>query len=177
MSRLGKKGITLPANTELTVSGNTVTVKGPKGTLSMEAHPKIKIAVEGQEVTFTPVEETLETKALWGTMASRVNGMVKGVNEPFKKVLLLEGVGYRGEVQGKQLKMALGFSHPVLMDIPEGVTVTVEKGTFTFTGIDKVVVGQFAANVRAKKKPEPYKGKGFRYDDEVIRRKQGKKSV
>lgn len=177
MSRLAKKGIPFSDKVEVTLGTELITVKGPQGTLELAVKPVISFEIKDNTIFINPKDDELFTKALVGTYASRLTAMVSGVQTPFKKVLLLEGVGYRAEVKGKDLAMALGFSHPVVFPIPEGITVTSEKGTITMTGIDKVAVGQFAAKVRTMKKPEPYKGKGFRYEGEIIRRKQGKKSV
>lgn len=177
MSRLGKKGIEIPEKTEVAIGGNTVSVKGPKGSLQRDFLPDIKISVEGNTVSFVPVKENNATRALWGTYASHISNMIKGVNEGFEKKLILEGVGYKSQVNGNKLVLALGFSHPVEVLIPEGLKVTAEKNLVTVSGADKELVGSWSAQVRALKKPEPYKGKGFRYEGEVIRRKQGKKSV
>jgi large subunit ribosomal protein L6 len=177
MSRIGKKGITIPEKTEVTTVNGVVSIKGPKGSIERSFGPAIEIKIEGKEISFAPLRATKQTKSLWGTVASHVGNMIKGVNEGFEKKLLLEGVGYKSEVKGKDLVLALGFSHPVIVAIPEGLTVEALKNNITIKGIDKELVGQFAASVRALKKPEPYKGKGFRYDGEVIRRKQGKKSA
>ncbi len=177
MSRIGKKGIIIPENTEVSVVNGVVSVKGPKGSLERLFRPGIKIAIEEGKVTFTPARITQQTAALWGTYASHVNNMVAGVNTGFEKKLILEGVGYKSEVKGTKLVLALGFSHLVEVPVPEGLAVKAEKNVVTISGIDKELVGQFAAKVRSLKKPEPYKGKGFRYEGEVIRRKQGKKSV
>jgi large subunit ribosomal protein L6 len=177
MSRVGKQIITLPAQTEITLSGSTVAVKGPLGTLSREFKPVIEVKVNGNEVTLVPKTETLETRALWGTYASHLKNMVNGVNKPFEKKLILEGIGYKSEVKGDKIVFALGFSHPVEVAIPLGLKVTAEKNVITISGVNKEAVGQFAASIRALKKPEPYKGKGMRYDTEVIKRKQGKKTA
>ncbi len=177
MSRIGKKIIMLPANTEVHVSGSTLAVKGPLGELTRELHPVIEIKVEGSEVTVVPKKMTLESKALWGTFASHLTNMVSGVNKPFEKKLILEGIGYKSEVKGDKIVFALGFSHPVEIMIPTTLKVTAEKNNITISGSNKEEVGAFAAKIRAWKKPEPYKGKGMRYADEVIRRKQGKKSA
>jgi len=178
MSRLGKKPIEIPQGVEVTVSGKTVTVKGPKGTLSRDFNVDlIKAEVEGNEVVVSKVKENKVTKALWGTYASHISNMIEGVTKGFEKKLVVEGVGFKSEVQGNNLVLDIGFSHKVNVSIPEGLTVTAEKNEITITGIDKDLVGQFTAEIRAKKKPEPYKGKGIRYIDEVIRRKQGKKTV
>lgn len=177
MSRIGKKIITLPANTELTVGENTLTVKGPLATLTRELHPMIEVKIDGNTVTLAPKKLTLESRALWGTYASHLSNMVAGVNKPFEKKLILEGIGYKSEVRGDKIVFALGFSHPVEVSIPVTLKVTAEKNNIVVSGSNKEEVGLFAANLRALKKPEPYKGKGMRYSDEVIRRKQGKKSV
>ncbi len=177
MSRVGKQILTVPANTQITVSEGSVTVKGPKGELKRYFKPIITINVNGSEVTLTPNKNDNPTRALWGTYTSHVKNMIKGVSEGFTKKLILDGIGFKADVAGTNLNMALGFSHPVVKTIPAGVTVVTEKGTITVSGADKEAVGQFAAQVRALKKPEPYKGKGFRYDTEVIRRKQGKKAA
>lgn len=177
MSRLAKRPIAIPQKTEVTVSGGSVVVKGPKGTLEKPVHRLIKIEVGADGVMVTPKADTLEARALLGTYASHVRNMVEGVTQGFKKTLLIEGVGYKWDVQGKTLNLALGFSHPVTVAIPEGLTVTIDKGTLSIAGFDKELVGQFAADIRALKKPEPYKGKGIRYEGEVIRRKQGKKAA
>lgn len=177
MSRIGKKVITLPANTELKLEGDSVSVKGPLGTLTRELHPEILVKLDGSTVTLAPKKETLETKALWGTYASHLTNMIAGVNSPFEKKLILEGIGYKSEVRGDKIVFALGFSHPVEVAIPSTLKVTAEKNVITISGSNKEEVGMFAANLRALKKPEPYKGKGMRYETEVIRRKQGKKSV
>lgn len=177
MSRIGKQTVIVPAGTEVNLSGATFSVKGPKGSLTRDFKGPVTIHIEGNEITFTPNKEgDKKINALWGTYASHVKNMVVGVNEGYTKKLVLEGVGFKSEVAGKILKLALGFSHPVNIDIPEGLTVTAEKNIITVTGIDKELVGYFTASVRSNKKPEPYKGKGFHYSDEVIRRKQGKKA-
>ncbi len=177
MSRIGKQIIQIPQGTEVTLSNGILRVKGPKGELTKEFRNDIVVAIENNAVTFVPKDSTPFSRALWGTYASHVKNMIKGVNEAFTKKLILEGVGFKSESDGKNLKLALGFSHPVLVPITDGLTVTAEKNIITVTGIDKEMVGQFTADVRALKKPEPYKGKGFRYEGEVIRRKQGKKSA
>ena len=178
MSRIGKQTVIVPAGTEVKLTGTTFSAKGPKGTLTRDFVGPVTIHIEGSEITFTPNKENDRTvNSLWGTYASHVKNMVVGVNEGYTKKLILEGVGFKSEVAGKILNLALGFSHPVKVEIPEGLTVTAEKNNITVTGIDKELVGSFTASIRAMKKPEPYKGKGFRYSDEVIRRKQGKKAA
>jgi large subunit ribosomal protein L6 len=177
MSRVGKNAIKIPAGTEVKVASDAITVKGKGGTLSRAAHRMVEVKVNGSEVTVAPVGNTRLAKALWGTYAAHVRNMISGVNTPFVKKLQIEGIGYKAEVQGKNLKLALGFSHPVLVAIPEGVATKVEKNIVTIEGADKERVGQFAASVRALKKPEPYKGKGIRYEGEVVREKAGKKAA
>lgn len=177
MSRLAKRPIALPPKTEVTVSGGVVAVKGPKGTLHKTLHRAVAIEVGAEGVQVSQKGSAPEGKVLIGTYASHIRNMLEGVTAGFTKKLLVEGVGFKWDVQGKTLNLALGFSHPVKVAIPEGLTVTAEKGTLTIAGFDKELVGQFAADIRALKKPEPYKGKGIRYEGEVIRRKQGKKAA
>ncbi len=137
----------------------------------------IEVVVDGNNVSIKPKRLILESRALWGTYASHINNMVNGVNKPFEKKLILEGIGYKSEVRGDKIVFALGFSHPVEVHIPITLKVTAEKNVIIVSGANKEEVGLFTANLRALKKPEPYKGKGIRYHDEIIRRKQGKKSV
>ena len=177
MSRLAKRPIAIPKQAEITVSADTISVKGPKGTLTKPVHRLISVEVGPEGVQVAQKAVSRESQALVGTYASHMRNMMHGVTSGFSKKLLVEGVGYKWEVQGNSLNMALGFSHPVKMAIPAGLTVVAERGALTISGFDKEAIGQFAANVRALKKPEPYKGKGIRYDGEVIRRKQGKKSA
>jgi len=177
MSRIGKKGILIPQKTEVLINSGTVSVKGPKGEMQRVFNPDISISVDEGKISLSPVKHNNFTKALWGTYASHLQNMIKGVNEGFEKKLILEGVGYKSQVNGNKLVLALGFSHPVEVLIPEGLTVKAEKNTVTIGGIDKELVGGWSAKVRALKKPEPYKGKGFHYEGEVVRRKQGKKSA
>ncbi|MES2986153.1 MAG: 50S ribosomal protein L6 [Patescibacteria group bacterium] len=177
MSRIGKQILNIPNGTTVTVADGLVTVKGPKGELSKKILPIVDVVVEGDKVSFVHKQNTSFGRSLWGTYASHVKNMIEGVNTPFVKKLILEGVGYKGDVQGNILNLALGFSHPTKVEIPKEVTVTAEKGVFTFTSVDKEAVGGFAAKIRSLKKPEPYKGKGFRYEGEVILRKQGKKAA
>ncbi len=177
MSRLAKKPITIPAKTEVSYSAGVVTVKGPLGTLTKEFKPSIKIAIENGAITVAPANDAPETGVLLGTSVAHLRNMLDGVNKPFEKKLIVEGIGYKADVKGQVLAMALGFSHPVNMDIPKDLKVTSEKNNITISGMDIEKVGQFAAEIRAKKKPEPYLGKGVRYSDEVIRRKEGKKAA
>ena len=177
MSRLGKNPIEITAETTVTVSGDTVTIKGPKGELVRTFRPEISVEVKDNTIVLTPNGDNVFIRSLWGTVGSHVRNMMEGVTKGFEKKIILEGVGFKSAVAGSSLDLALGFSHPVKVPVPAGLTVTADKNIITISGIDKEVVGQFAAYVRSLKKPEPYKGKGFRYDGEVIRRKQGKKSA
>ena len=178
MSRLAKQPIAIPDGVEVKIDGNKVTIKGKKGELSREFKTHI-ISIENKDnsLVLGLAEDSVLSRALIGTYASHLKNMIHGVTEGFEKKLIVEGVGFRSEVKGNELTMQLGFSHPVIMSIPEDLTVTAEKNLITVGGIDKEHVSQFAAQIRAKKKPEPYKGKGIRYHDEIIRRKQGKKTA
>jgi len=177
MSRFAKKPIVVLPKVEVSADVQTLSVKGPLGELSRIIHPTIAITVGEEGVSVVAKNNSKLSKALTGTFASHLKNMMIGVTTPFKKVLILEGVGYRVELKGKELVFAVGFSHSVTLSIPDEVTVTVEKNTIRMESNNKESVGQFAAVVRAVKKPEPYLGKGIRYENEVIRRKQGKKSV
>jgi large subunit ribosomal protein L6 len=177
MSRTGKLPIKIPAGTEVSVASGELIVKGKGGTLKRAMHPAVKIEIANGEAVVSPAQSTRLARALWGTYAAHVRNMVAGVNTPFQKKLQVEGIGYRAEVSGKQLKLQVGFSHPVLMAVPEGITAAVEKNVISISGANKELVGQFAASVRKIKKPEPYKGKGIRYEGEVVRMKQGKKAA
>jgi large subunit ribosomal protein L6 len=177
MSRIGKKGVTIPAGTTVTQNGTTFSVKGPLGELTRDFPGAVDIKIEGSEMVFTPKNNSKDAKALWGTYASHLVNMVAGVNKAYEIKLIIEGVGYKVEPQGSVLVFSLGFSHKVPMEVPKDVKALVEKNTLTLSSINKESLGQFAAQIRAKKKPEPYKGKGIRYSDEVVRRKQGKKSA
>lgn len=177
MSRLGKKGIEIPTNTTVTVNGEVVTVKGPLGELSRAFKKNITIKVEGNKIELAPVKDTLENKALWGTYASHIINMVEGVNKGYTKRLLVEGIGYKADVTPADITLKVGFSHTVKVAIPKGLKVESDKGVLVITGIDKELVSSFAAGIKAVKKPEPYKGKGIRFEGEVIRRKEGKKTA
>ena len=176
MSRLGKQPVTIPAGVTVTAEGGVLTVTGPKGTLTKEIKPDVTFHIEGDTLTLTP-NKTPDAPALWGTYAAHVRNMIKGLTEGFTRVLEIEGVGYRAEVKGNELVLNVGFSHQVFLTIPEGMTAEVVKNVITLKGFDKDALGQFAANVRKVKKPEPYKGKGIRYQGEYIIRKQGKKAA
>ena len=181
MSRLGKKPVVLPAGVTATLADGVLTMKGPKGELSRTFTDDITMTLgtgeTGVEITLVPARESNYTRALWGTYAAHLYNMIAGVTEGFTKKLEIEGVGYRAEVKGNTLALALGFSHPVSVAIPDGLAVTVEKNVVTVSGIDKDVVGQFAAVARLQKPPEPYKGKGIHYQGEYILRKQGKRAT
>ncbi|MFN4181351.1 MAG: 50S ribosomal protein L6 [Candidatus Paceibacteria bacterium] len=177
MSRIGKKEIQVPKTVKISFDAGIMTVTGSKGSVKKVFRDDITITIDADKITLAPKRNDKFSKALWGTYASHIMNMINGVENPYQKRLILEGVGFKSEVKGKELHLALGFSHPVVVAIPEGLTVTAEKNNITVTGVDKEEVGAFTAALRARKKPEPYKGKGFRYDDEVIRRKQGKKTA
>ncbi len=177
MSRIAKKPITIPAKTEVTFSDGLLTIKGPLGTLTKTLKPDIGVMIDATGITLTLKNKNLQAAALWGTYASHIKNMIAGVNKAYEKKLVVEGIGYKADVKGAELTMALGFSHPVNVPIPKDLKVTTEKNTVTISGIDCEKVGKFAADVRAMKKPEPYLGKGIHYSDEVIRRKQGKKAA
>jgi large subunit ribosomal protein L6 len=175
MSRIGLKPITIPAGVDVNIDNNTVTVKGPNGTLTMDAHPNMAISVEGSEIIVSRPNDAKENRSLHGLTRTLVANMVTGVTEGFKKTLEVNGVGYRVQLQGSTLVMNLGFSHQVTMDAPEGIKIECPNAnTIVISGADKQKVGQFAAQVREKRPPEPYKGKGIKYSDEHIRRKEGK---
>ncbi len=163
--------------TDVSVSGGMLSVKGTKGTLTKRMHPSIEIAVDSAGVLVTSKDRSRLGKALIGTFASHVKNMVQGVETPYMKKLILEGVGYRVEVKGKNIVLTVGFSHTVPLAIPEDVSATVEKNVIKLESANKESVGQFAADIRRIKPPEPYLGKGIRYENEVVRRKQGKKAV
>ena len=177
MSRVGKKPIIIPQGVEVKINDkdNIVDIKGAKGTLQVELHPKIKINQKDDQLIFSVSDsEDKINKALWGLARSLVNNAVVGVTEGFSKALEINGVGFKAELKGKDLILNVGFSHPVEYKTPEGITIEIEKNKITISGIDKQKVGQAAAEIRKVKKPEPYKGKGIKYSDEVVRRKAGK---
>lgn len=176
MSRLGKIPVTIPSGVTVTFEKGLLTVKGPKTTLTREVKKDVDIKIEGETVTVIP-GNTPAAKALWGTYAAHLRNMIAGVTQGFTKILEIEGVGYRAEVKDNKIILSVGFSHLVPLEIPEGISAEIVKGVITLTGPDKDALGQFAANVRKVKKPEPYKGKGIRYKGEHIIRKQGKKAV
>ncbi len=177
MSRIGKQQIQIPAGVEVHFDAHAVRVKGPQGELVREIRDEIIFKIEDGIITAEPRRNDKFSRSLWGTYMAHIKNMITGVVTPFTKKLLVEGVGFKWEVKGSDLNLSLGFSHPIVKAIPQGLTVVAEKSALTITGIDKEAVGLFANNIRSLKKPEPYKGKGVRYSDEVIRRKQGKKSA
>ena len=175
MSRIGKLPVAIPAGVKISLDGNTMTVVGPKGTLSQDLHERMTIAVETDQINVTRPSDSKDDSALHGLTRALINNMVIGVTAGFQKDLEINGVGYRAEISGKQLTLSLGYSHPVVYTLPEGITIEVEKQTkLSVKGIDKQLVGSAAAKIRSFRKPEPYKGKGIKYADEHIVRKAGK---
>jgi len=178
MSRLGKRPISIPEKTEITNREGVITVKGPLGEISRNFKKEIAITIADKEVSLAPTSEGVGSAfALWGTYVAHLKNMISGVNKKFERKLIIEGIGYRAELAGEKINFSLGFSHKITLSIPKGLSVSVDKNIITISGIDKELLGQFAAKIRDLKKPEPYKGKGIRYENEVIRRKEGKKSV
>ena len=180
MSRIGNRILTIPAGVEVNVEGNTITVKGPKGTLNYTFRNNVEVKVEDGKIAVTRKDDSKVSKQLHGTTNSNINNMLIGVSEGFKKELEINGVGYRFQLQGNKLVVTAGYSHTVEMVAPEGVKMEMPEKSQTeliVSGIDKQVVTEFAANIRAIRKPEPYKGKGIKYKDEHIRRKEGKKAA
>ncbi|MCU9848427.1 50S ribosomal protein L6 [Defluviimonas sp. WL0024] len=176
MSRIGKKPVTVPAGVTATVSGQQVDMKGPKGALSFTATDDVTITLEGNEISVKPRGTSKRARQQWGMSRSMVANLVEGVTKGFKKELEINGVGYRAAMQGNVLKLSLGYSHEVNFEVPQGVTVTTPKQTeIVVEGIDPQLVGQVAANIREWRAPEPYKGKGIKYKNEFIFRKEGKK--
>ena len=176
MSRIGKKPVAIPGGVTATIDNGTLSVKGPKGTLSLGLSDLIDYKVEGEEIQVNPANGSKQARSYWGMQRTLVSNLVEGVTDGFSKTLEITGVGYRAQAQGKKLKLQLGFSHDVDLDVPEGITVnTPDQTTVEISGIDKQAVGQFAAEVRRWRKPEPYKGKGIKYRGEYVFRKEGKK--
>lgn len=175
MSRVGKKPVVIPQGVTVELKENTLTVKGPKGSLKLEVHPKVQVVIADNELTVNVAkQDNKKERALWGLFRALIQNLVDGVTKGFEKKLEVNGVGFKVALQGTKLVMALGFSHPVEVEIPQDITAAVEKNVITITGSDKQRVGQFAAEIRELKKPEPYKGKGIKYSDEVVLRKAGK---
>ena len=186
MSKIGKQLIIIPENVEIKINQQEIKVKGPQGELSQSIPPQIKLilkdlpakgSAKGKELQVIPQEKSKNSSALWGLLRALIFNMVKGVTEGFEKKLEIEGVGYRASLQGNKLILSLGFSHPIEVVAPAGIEFKVDKNVITISGIDKQMVGQIAAKIRAYRKPEPYKGKGIHYVGEVIRRKAGKKAA
>ena len=175
MSRIGKKPVVIPAGVAVDLKDETLKIKGPKGELVLAVHPKVAINHTDSELTVSVKHPDVKAeKALWGLFRALINNMVVGVTSGFTKILEINGVGYKAAMTGTKLVMALGYSHPIEMEVPKGLEVKVEKNVITIAGIDRQLVGQFAAEVRSQREPEPYKGKGIKYSDETIRRKAGK---
>lgn len=177
MSRIGKQPITIENGVEAKLDGNNIYIKGPKGELSRELLDLIETKIEGDQIIFTPKNEEKETNAFWGLQRSLVFNMVEGVTKGFEKRLELIGVGYKARVEGKNLVIEIGFSHPVIIEPKEGITFEVDKNIIIISGIDKELVGQTASSIRKIRKPEPYKGKGIRYEGEIVKKKLGKKAA
>lgn len=175
MSRIGKKPIAILSGVTVDITDKSIKVKGPKGELSLDLHPLIKIEKKDSELLVTvPNQNNKLQKALWGLFRSLINNLIVGVTTGFSKILEVNGIGYKAAVTGQKLVLNLGYSHPIELEIPKTLEVKVDKNQITITGFDKQLVGQFAAVIRQQRKPEPYKGKGIKYQDEVIRRKAGK---
>jgi large subunit ribosomal protein L6 len=177
MSRLGKKPIIIPEGVSVNLSGNKLSVKGAKGTLEFDHHREVGVKVSGQEMAIIKNGKSKQAPALWGTTVRIIENMIIGVTQGFQKQLEINGVGYRMNLQGKKMTLALGFSHPVEVQVPDDIEVKIENNIVTISGIDKQKVGQFAADIRSLKPVEPYKGKGFKYVGEIVRRKEGKKAA
>jgi large subunit ribosomal protein L6 len=176
MSRIGKKPVPVPSGVEVTISGQTVSAKGSKGTLGVVLSDYVTVSQSDDGITVTPINKTQSARSFWGLSRTLVSNLVTGVSEGFSSKLELQGVGYRAQMQGNSLKMTLGFSHDVIFDIPEGINIETPSQTeVVVSGIDKQVVGQVAAKIRSYRPPEPYKGKGVRYAGEYVFRKEGKK--
>jgi large subunit ribosomal protein L6 len=175
MSRIGKKLILIPANVEVKIEGKTVSAKGPKGEACFKVSPEIEVEKKEDKIFVSIKTETKLTKALWGLNRVMIANMMKGVTEGFEKRLEIQGIGFKAALEGESLVLSVGFSHPVKIKIPQGIKVSVEKNIIIFSGIEKELIGQFTANIRRIKPPEPYKGKGIRYVGEAVRRKVGKK--
>lgn len=177
MSRIGKLPIQIPSGVTLDIKDGEISVKGPKGTLKWKPHPRVKVKVEGNVVHVSRTSEEILDRSLHGLTRTLIANMIEGVTKGFSKQLEIQGVGYRAQIQGKKLQLALGFSHPVEFQAPEGISLEIDKekkNIITISGNDKALVGQVAAVIRAIRKPEPYKGKGIRYVGEAVRRKAGK---
>jgi large subunit ribosomal protein L6 len=177
MSRIGIQPIIIPEGVEVKIDKDLILIKGKRGELMQKLIPEIEVAIKDKTIILKEFTKTKESSALWGTFRALIANMVEGVSKGFEKKLIIEGVGYRATLSGHKLTLSLGYSHPVEIQAPKGIEFKVEKNTIIISGADKQVVGQIAANIRIQRKPEPYKGKGIRYDNEIIRRKSGKKAV
>ncbi|MFH1694447.1 MAG: 50S ribosomal protein L6 [Patescibacteria group bacterium] len=177
MSKIGRKPINIPEGISIELKDNQVEVKGPNATLCVPVLADIDMKIEEGQIIFTSKKDDRQTKSNWGTMRSLVQNAVDGAGQDYSKILIVEGVGFKANMDGKNLVMNLGFSHPIKFSSPEGVIIEVEGNSIKVSGADKAQVGEAAANIRNFKKPEPYKGKGIRYKDEVVRRKSGKKAT
>ena len=177
MSRIGRKPIEIPQNVEVKIEGQKVIIKGSKGELAFSLPAVIKIETKENKIFLSPLENSKKSSALWGTARSILFNNIKGVTEGYEKKLEIEGVGYRAQVEGENLVLYVGFTHPVKIKVPEGIKFSVDKNVVTVSGIDKQLVSQLAAKIRKIKKPDPYKGKGIRYFGEIIKKKAGKKVV
>ncbi|MBI4837494.1 MAG: 50S ribosomal protein L6 [Candidatus Portnoybacteria bacterium] len=177
MSKIGKQPIDIPSGIEVKLVGRTIVVRGPKGELTRDISDGVSVEIGSNQIVVSPSGKMKNANALWGLARALIFNMVEGVTEGFRKTLEIEGVGYKALLRGNKLVLSLGFSHPVEFETPKGIELKVEKNVISVLGIDKELVGQVAANIRAFKKPEPYKGKGIRYQGEVVRRKAGKKVV
>lgn len=177
MSRVGKKIIRVPEKVEVKFFDNVFSAKGPQGELSREIPESLKVSIDGGNVSVSPASNRESSSSVWGTYSSHISNMINGVSKGFEKKLLVEGIGFKTDLRGDKIVFALGFSHPVEVEIPKDIKVSVEKNAISISGADKERVGSFASHIRSLKKPEPYKGKGIRYDGEIVKIKQGKKSV
>lgn len=174
MSRVGKRPISIPSGVSVSVDGSKIVFKNSKLTRELETYGRVGIELSGDLLSFTPIDQEAQSRAYWGTYRALANNIVVGLSQGFSKTLEINGVGYKANVSGKILELALGFSHPVKYDIPEGIEMSVDKNIITIKGSDKQQIGQIAAEIREFRPPEPYKGKGIKYSDEVIIRKAGK---
>ena len=177
MSRIGKQPVIIPKDVHVSFKGGVITVKGPKGVLELAVRPDIRFIIKDESVTLVPQNTDEFIVSLWGTYRSHLQNMIKGATKGYEKRLVIEGVGYRANLKGTDLELKLGFSHPIVVKARSGVDFMVEKNTIIVSGISKELVGNVAASIRSLKKPEPYKGKGIKYENEVIRRKVGKRAA
>ena len=177
MSRIGKQPIQILDGVDVKIDGNLIIIKGKKGELIQKILPEIGLEIKDKNIIVKELRKTKDSSALWGTFRALINNMVNGVTDGFEKKLIIEGIGFRAAINNNKLVLNLGFSHPIEIEAPKGIEFKIDKNTIIVSGPDKQMVGQVAASIRAKKKPEPYKGKGIRYEGEIIRRKTGKKAV